>query len=294
MIVPFLQTCRIREWSKNLLLFAGIIFSHHFFELPYLFRSITGFFLFSLTASSIYILNDIMDREKDLAHPIKRHRAIPSGRLSLKAAWIGIFLLAVPALAAGFLMWRAFGFCLLVYFFLNLAYSMRLKHVVILDVLTISIGFLIRAIAGVEVLLSLDPHVIISPWLLVCTFFGSLFLAVCKRRSELVLLDDGAVNHRVSLEQYSIALINQIMTITAGATVLSFSLYTIWPDTVEKFGTEKLIYTVPFVAYGLFRYLYLVLEKGMGDNPADILFSDRPLLFNIVLWGVVVLAILYL
>ena len=134
--------------SFDLLLFAGIIFSHHFFELPYLFRSIAGFFLFSLTASSIYILNDIMDREKDLAHPVKRNRAIPSGRLSLKAAWIGIFLLAVPALAAGFLMWRAFGFCLLVYFLLNLAYSLRLKHVVLLDVLTISIGFLIRAIAG--------------------------------------------------------------------------------------------------------------------------------------------------
>lgn len=290
---PFLESCRPREWSKNLLLFAGVLFSHHFFDADYLVRALAGFFLFSFVASSIYLFNDLMDREKDLAHPEKRKRPIPSGRLSPKAAGAGVLLLAGPALALGFLLWPGFGVSLAIYFALNLAYSAWLKRMVILDVLSISLGFVIRAIAGVEALRSVDAEVLISPWLLVCTFFASLFLAVCKRRSELTLLHEGAGNHRATLDHYSLGLTDHIIAVTAGITVLSFSLYTIWPDTTAKFGTGDLIYTVPFVVYGLFRYMYLVHEKGLGGKPADILFSDRPLLVNIVLWAAAVLIILY-
>ncbi|MBN1825117.1 MAG: decaprenyl-phosphate phosphoribosyltransferase [Candidatus Eisenbacteria bacterium] len=293
MIGPFLRSCRPKEWSKNLLLFAGVIFSHHVLEPSYLLRSLLGFLLFSATASSIYLLNDLMDREKDLAHPVKRRRPIASGRLPARAAWVGVILLAIPSLALGYTLWPSFGVSLTAYFALNFAYSFRLKHIVILDVMAISIGFLIRAIAGVQVLHAVDPSVLLSPWLLVCTFFASLFVAVCKRRSELILLSENAGEHRSSLDHYSPVLTNQMITLTAAATVLSFSLYTIWPDTVEKFGTERLIYTVPFVVYGLFRYMYLVLERGMGGNPADLLFSDHPLLLNILLWTAAVLAILY-
>ena len=292
-MIAFIESCRPREWSKNLLLFAGVLFSHHFFEGAYLVRALAGFFLFSFVASGIYLFNDLLDREKDLAHPVKKNRPIPSGRLPAGAAWAGAALLPVPSLIAGFLLWPGFGFSLAIYFVLNLAYSLRLKRMVILDVLSISVGFVIRAIAGVEVLRAVDPEVLISPWLLVCTFFASLFLAVCKRRSELILLDRSARSHRASLEEYSLGLTDQIIAVTAGITVLSFSLYTIWPDTVAKFGTDRMIYTVPFVVYGLFRYMYLVHEKGLGGNPADILFSDRPLLLNIFLWATAVLAILY-
>ncbi|MBM3321169.1 MAG: decaprenyl-phosphate phosphoribosyltransferase [Candidatus Eisenbacteria bacterium] len=290
---PFIESMRIREWTKNLLVFAGVIFSHHFLEGPYLLRAAAGFVLFSLAASSIYLFNDLLDREKDLAHPTKRLRPIPSGRLSPRAALAGSALLAAPSLAAGFALSPGFGASLAIYFALNLAYSVRLKKAVLLDILSIAVGFVIRAIAGVEVLKGFDEGVLISPWLLVCTFFAALFLAACKRRSELLLLDEGAASHRAALDHYSVGLIDHIVAVTAGITVLSYSLYTIWPDTVEKFGTSSLIYTVPFVVYGLFRYMYLVHEKGLGGNPAEILFSDRPLLVDLVLWAGAVLAILY-
>ncbi|MFH1682069.1 MAG: decaprenyl-phosphate phosphoribosyltransferase [Candidatus Eisenbacteria bacterium] len=293
MMGPFIESMRVREWTKNLLLFAGVFFSHHFLEAPYVGRAAAGFLLFSLAASSIYLFNDVLDREKDLAHPRKRNRPIPSGRLSPRAAITGSVLLAIPSLAAGFRLSSGFGLSLALYFALNLAYSIRLKEVVLLDVLSISAGFVIRAIAGVEALKGFDPDMLISPWLLVCTFFAALFLAVCKRRSELTLLETGASDHRASLGHYSVGLTDHIIAVTAGITVLSFSLYTIWPDTVAKFGTTSLIYTVPFVVYGLFRYMYLVHEKELGGNPAEVLFSDGPLLVNLILWVGVVLAILY-
>jgi 4-hydroxybenzoate polyprenyltransferase len=292
-MADFLRSMRIREWTKNLLLFAGVMFSHHFFEAPYFLRVLAGFFLFSFVASGIYLINDIRDREQDRAHPTKKNRPIASGRLGTRAALAGSVLLAAPSLVAGFLLAPGFGVSLAFYLALNLAYSIRLKEVALLDVLSISAGFVIRAIAGVEALKGIDPDVLISPWLLVCTFFAALFLAVCKRRSELVLLEQGAASHRASLNQYSLALTDHIIAVTAGITVLSFSLYTIWPDTVTKFGTGSLIYTVPFVVYGLFRYMYLVHERGKGGNPAEVLLSDRPLLLDLVLWAGTVLAILY-
>ncbi len=293
MISALLHSCRIREWTKNVLLFAGVLFSHHFFELPFLIRAVEGFFLFAFVASSIYLLNDLVDRERDRAHPVKKNRPIASGELPARVAWVSAAILAIVAMGLGFLLWPGFGICLLLYFVLNVTYSFKLKNMVILDVLSISLGFVIRAIAGVQAIRAVDPDVLLSPWLLVCTFFASLFLAVCKRRSELTLLKEGAVSHRKALGKYSVELVDLIISVTTAATVLAFSLYTIWPDTVEKFGTDKLIYTIPFVAYGLFRYIYLVLQKGKGGNPAETLLSDRPILVNILLWSLSVVIILY-
>jgi 4-hydroxybenzoate polyprenyltransferase len=293
MMGAFVKSCRPREWTKNVLVFAGIVFSGHLFEPDYMLRALAAFVLFSFTASSIYLLNDLADREKDRAHPKKKHRPIASGALPAGAAVAGIALLALPSFLAGFWLGREFGIALVLYFAINVAYSYKLKHSVIIDVLIISLGFLIRAVAGVEALRSIDPAVVLSPWLLVCTFFASLFLAVAKRRSEILLLESDAGAHRASLMKYSPALIDQIMSVTVGATVLSYALYTIWPDTVAKFGTDRLIYTVPFVAYGLFRYSYLVFQKGMGGNPAETLLADRAMGVNILLWLGAVLAILY-
>ncbi len=293
MIGAFFQSCRPREWTKNVLVFAALVFSNHLFDQSYFLRSLAAFFLFSFTASSIYLLNDLADREKDRAHPKKKNRPIASGRLPVGAARAGIALLAVPSFLAGFYLSPEFGIALAIYFAINVAYSYKLKNSVIIDVLIISLGFLIRAIAGVEALRSIDPAVVLSPWLLVCTFFASLFLAVGKRRAELMLLEGGAGSHRASLMKYSLPLTDLIMSVTVGATVLSYALYTIWPDTVAKFGTDRLIYTVPFVAYGLFRYCYLVFQKGKGGNPAEALLADRPMGVNILLWLGAVLAILY-
>ncbi len=294
MILALIRSCRIREWSKNVLLFAGVVFSHHFFEGAFVIRAAQGFLLFSLVASGIYLLNDLVDREKDRAHPIKKERPIASGALPVPVAWISAALLALISIGLGYRLWPGFGLCVLIYFLLNVAYSYRLKHMVILDILSISIGFLIRAIAGVEAIRAVDPEVLLSPWLLVCTFFASLFLAVCKRRSELVMLEGEAASHRKALGKYSVALIDHIIAVTTGTTVLGFSLYTIWPDTVAKFGTDKLIYTIPFVTYGLFRYMYLVLEKGKGGNPAEALLSDPPTMINVILWSISVVTILYI
>ncbi len=294
MIGPFIRSIRPREWTKNVLLFAGVVFSHHFFEAEFVYRAVIGFALFCAIASSIYLFNDLMDREKDRRHPVKRNRPIASGALPVPAAWIGIVFLAGIAIGGGYLLWPGFGIAVSIYFVLNIFYSIRLKHMVILDVLSISIGFLIRAIAGVEALRPVDPDVLLSPWLLVCTFFASLFLAVCKRRSELTLLQSDASNTREVMDKYSTDLIDHIISVTTGTTVLSYSLYTIWPDTVAKFGTDRLIYTVPFVVYGLFRYMYLVLQKGKGGNPAEALLSDNPMMINIVLWGATMIGILYL
>ena len=293
MIVALIRSFRIREWSKNVLLFAGVVFSHHFFEPAFLIRAVQGFFLFSFVASAIYLLNDLVDREKDRAHPIKKNRPIASGALPVPVAWLSAAALALISISLGYMLWPGFGLCILIYFLLNVSYSYRLTHMVILDILSISIGFLIRAIAGVEAIRAVDPEVLLSPWLLVCTFFASLFLAVCKRRSELVLLEGGAAAHRKALGKYSVELIDHIISVTTGTTVLGFSLYTIWPDTVAKFGTDKLIYTIPFVTYGLFRYMYLVLQKGKGGNPAEALLSDPPTMINVLLWSISVVAILY-
>lgn len=285
-----LQLIRFRQWTKNLVLFAGVVFAQQSTHFDQVLRSVGGFVIFCLLSSAVYVFNDVADLEQDRAHPQKRHRPLASGMFPVAAAQVLASVLAAAGLAAAFAIRVEFGILAATYFVVNLLYSWRLKRVVLLDVLIIALGFVFRAVGGVEVL---RPPVEISPWLLVCTFFLALFLAVAKRRHERTLLMEGAESHRATLAEYPPALLDQFIAIVTAATILAYTIYTVSPQTVENLGTTRLVYTVPFVVYGIFRYLYLVFRKGQGGAPAEILLTDGPLLLNIVLWVGVVLLILY-
>jgi len=281
---------RVRQWTKNTVVFAGVIFAQEFTHASQSLRALAGFFIFCLLSSAVYVINDLADLEQDRSHPQKKHRPLASGAFPLPAARVLAVALAGAGLAGAFMLRTGFAFLALTYFVTNLLYSWRLKRVVLLDVLIIAIGFVLRAVAGVEVLV---PQTEISAWLLVCTFFLALFLAVAKRRHERTLLMDGAGDHRATLSEYPPALLDQFISIVTAATIIGYTIYTVSPQTVEKLGTPRLVYTVPFVVYGVFRYLYLVFRKGEGGAPSESLFTDIPLLVNILLWFGVVVFILY-
>jgi 4-hydroxybenzoate polyprenyltransferase len=291
MIRVLIQQLRVRQWTKNGVLFAGVIFSHRFNDGSELLRATQAFLAFCLLASSIYTLNDIQDIEQDRIHPKKRRRPIPSGRLPIPLAWVLVGgLLAVAAVLGGRL-GAAFMITAAVYYVLNVAYTFVLKRVVLLDVMVIALSFVLRAVAGVEALQHREE---ISPWLLVCTLFLALFLAVCKRRQERALLAAQAEDHRKTLTEYPPELVDQLIPVVTAATVIAYTIYTITPDTVQKFGTERLVYTVPFVVYGVFRYLYLVYRHKRGGSPSEVLLTDVPTLLNVVLWMATVVTIISL
>jgi 4-hydroxybenzoate polyprenyltransferase len=285
------SSMRPHQWTKNLVVFAGLIFSRNFREQELLLRSVEAFVAFCVLSGVIYIINDLADVEKDRLHPTKKNRPLAAGLLSIPVA----FVAAMAGAAVGlFLAWRlgsAFLVVACAFCALNLLYSFLLKRIVLLDVVSISLSFVLRAIAGVEALRGVDPSIAISPWLLVCTLFLSLFLAFCKRRYELTSLDNAA-GHRESLQEYSPALLDQLVGMTAAGSVLAYAIYTIWPETVEKFGTDHLVYTVPLVLIGVMRYLYLVYNKQKGGSPSDLLLHERFLLFDVSAWIVLVIAIL--
>jgi 4-hydroxybenzoate polyprenyltransferase len=282
---------RPQQWTKNLVVFAGLIFSRNFREGALMLRSLEGFFVFCLLSGVIYIVNDIADVEKDRHHPTKRLRPLAAGALHMgvaagaAAAGGALALYFAWRLGTGFLV-VACSFCAL-----NLLYSFGLKRLVLLDVASISLSFVLRAIGGVEALRDVDPSIDISPWLLICTLFLSLFLAFCKRRHELLTLENAA-DHRESLQEYSTILLDQLVGITASGCVIAYAIYTIWPETVEKFGTTNLVYTVPLVLIGVMRYLYLVYNKQKGGSPSDLLLQERFLLVDVLAWIVLVIAIL--
>jgi 4-hydroxybenzoate polyprenyltransferase len=285
-----LTAMRPHQWTKNLVLFAGLIFSRNFHQKALLMRSVEAFVVFCLLSGVIYIINDIADVEKDRLHPTKKNRPLAAGALSVPVAFTAALVLAGAGL---FMSWRlGSGFLTVACVFLgfNLLYSFLLKRIVLLDVMSISLSFVLRAIAGVEALRDVEPQIAISPWLLICTLFLSLFLAFCKRRYELSL--ENAVGHRESLQEYSPILLDQLVSITAGGSVIAYAIYTIWPETVEKFGTTNLVYTVPLVLIGVMRYLYLVYNKQKGGSPSDLLLHERFLLFDVLAWIVLVIAIL--
>lgn len=285
-----LQLLRVRQWTKNLILFAGVLFAQEFTDLDQLLRAAVGFAVFCLISSAAYVINDLADLEQDRAHPQKRHRPLASGRFSAPAARVLALALLIMGFVPAFVLRLEFWLLAGVYVILNILYSWRLKAVVLLDVLIIALGFVLRAVAGVE---ALSPVPEISPWLLVCTFFLALFLAVAKRRHERTLLMEGAHSHRKTLAEYPPALLDQFIAIVTAATILGYTIYTVSPQTVLKLGTHRLVYTVPFVVYGVFRYLYLVFQKGEGGAPSESLISDGPLLVNILAWVGMVLVILY-
>ena len=293
-MTPILQALRPKQWTKNLLVFAGVVFSQHAGNPALLLRAAAGFVAFSLLASAVYVVNDLKDVESDRLHPKKRHRPIASGALSPAVAWtiVPILLVAVAALCS----WLGFGFMLVLAAYLasNVAYSFGLKHQVILDVFLIASGFVLRAVAGVELLKPVAPETQLSAWLLVCTFFGALFLAVSKRRRELANAGSGASDQRAVLAAYTPELLDRMLTIAAACTLMSYALYTIWPATVAKFGTEALIVTVPIVAYGVFRYLHLVRVSETSEDPSLVLLSDRPIQATVIVYVAITLWILYI
>jgi 4-hydroxybenzoate polyprenyltransferase len=287
-IKAILKSMRPAQWTKNLFVFAALVFAQKFFSVPLLSRSVAAFLVFCLTSGALYIFNDLQDREEDRAHPKKSQRPIARAEISPAAAMAVFVILAAGSLAAAFFLNRHFFVAVLVYFVLQFAYSLKLKQVVILDLFVIAAGFVIRVVAG-----GLVIAVPISSWLLVCTTLLALFLAMSKRRHELVLLDNRATEHRPILKEYSAYLLDQMIAVVTASTLIAYCLYTISPETVEKFGTERLVWTSPFVLYGIFRYLYLVHQKQKGGSPEELLLQDKPLLLNIVFWVVAVILILY-
>jgi len=287
------QLIRPWQWSKNGILFAGLIFSENLFHPDYLQRSFLAFIIFCLASSAVYVVNDLLDVERDRLHPEKRNRPIAAGRVGRGQA-VGMFLILIAvALGLGTLLGTLFLLCLALFIVVNVAYSLWLKNIVILDVMAIAISFVIRAVAGVMALRPLDPDLELSSWLLVCTLFLALFLALGKRRNELVVLEGDAANHRVTLSEYSPSFLDQLMSIVTAATVIAYAIYTIAPGTLSKFHSPALVITIPFVVYGIFRYLFLIQERGEGGRPSRTLYQDIPILLTTVGWLAMVVLVIY-
>ena len=288
MFIALLETMRPRQWTKNFFVFPAIVFAQRLSDERAVVLTLAAFVIFCFLSSSVYIINDIADAEQDRQHPTKRNRPIASGRLPVGVALAFSMLLAAFSIALAFNINRQFVLYASLYLGLNLLYSFSLKHIVILDVIMVAIFFVLRAVAGAAAI-----NVEISHWLLICTFLLALFIAMSKRRHELVLLEENASAHRASLTEYSPYLLDQMIAVVTASTVMGYTLYTVDQDTVAKFGTDHLVYTVPFVVFGIFRYLYLIHQKGEGGDPDRIVISDRPFLINFLLWAVVVALAIY-
>ena len=279
---------RPHQWTKNLLVFAALAFSKHLFEPDPLLRTVLAFSIFCGLSGVVYLVNDVADLERDRLHPRKRLRPLASGALGTRAAVAIAAGLGALCLGLAPLLGLPFLACSATYLLLNLAYSFRLKNAVILDVIAISLGFVLRASAG-----AMAISVRISDWLLVCTLLLALFLALSKRRHELVSLSDGASGHRAILAEYSPYLLDQMIAVVTASCLMAYCFYTMAPETIEKYKTDRLSWTIPFVLYGIFRYLYLVHQKEQGGSPTDVLLTDQPLLLDVFLWAVAVVAIVY-
>lgn len=292
-MTAILTLMRPKQWIKNVVVLAGVVFAGRLDEPQFVLYASLAFLAFCLLSSSVYVFNDLIDVEKDRKHPEKKSRPIAAGQVSPGAAAVLSAVLVAVGVGGAFALGPRFGTAAVAYLTLNAFYTLWLKRQVIIDVMMIAVGFMIRAIGGVEVLRDLDQTVALSAWLLLCTFFLALVMGFGKRRSELVLLDDEARAHRAALGDYSVAFLDTIIPMISACGIAAYSVYTIWPATVAKFGTDKLVYTVPFVVYGFFRYLFLIRERGLGGNPSEILFRDRALLLSVVAWMVAIVGILY-
>jgi len=285
-----LESMRPKSWTKNLFVFAAMIFGRVWTS-GALIASFEAFLGFCLLSSAVYLMNDTADANRDRLHPVKKHRPIPSGRLRGSTAVVAASVLAVLVLSSSWLYAPRLALAYSVYLVMQVAYTLRLKSEVILDCLIISMGFVLRALAGVAVLDDTGMEMILSPWLILCTFFLASFLAFAKRRNEISLLGEGATGHRKNLREYTPALLDQMMGISAGASIMGYALYTVSTRTLEQVS-PMLWVTIPFVVYGVFRYEYLVLCQGLGGSPDKLLLSDRPMILTLLLWGAVVFAVL--
>ena len=283
-----LISLRPGQWTKNLFVFAALVFAQRLTDAGAVLKAIVAFLVFCALSSTVYLINDVLDREQDRRHPIKANRPIASGALSSTVALtVAAFLgggALIAALALGWQFFQVSG----AYLVLLIAYSAFLKHLVILDVLTIAAGFTLRATAGGAAI-----AVPISHWLLVCTTLLALFIALSKRRHELTLLTEKAIDHRPILGDYTPYLLDQMIAVVTASTVIAYAFYTISPETTAKFGTDLLSLTIPFPLYGIFRYLYLVHRRDLGGSPAELVINDRPLLICVALWSLSVILIIY-
>ena len=288
MIINLVKTMRPKQWIKNICIFAPLTFDVKLFNLRYLAQTIAGFVLLCLVSGTVYLINDLADIEKDRQHPRKRNRPLASGQLATGAAVIAAIIIPLAALPLGFLLHPIFGFILTGYLLLQIAYSFWLKGIVIIDVMLIAAGFLLRVAAGVP-LVNTERF---SPWLYVCMTLLALLFGFGKRRHELVLLQENAQMHRQSLQEYNLSLLDHVISIVTASTLLAYALYTFSAEGLPPNHTMML--TIPFVLYGIFRYLYLIHVKGMGGAPEEIVLSDRPLQATFVLWGLSVIIVMYL
>lgn len=283
-----LVSLRPDQWTKNLIVFAALIFAVKLLDPAALALASAAFLIFCALSGVVYLFNDVSDREADRQHPLKRGRPIASGALGSGVALGWAAGLGVLALAAAFALRPMMGVVAAAYLALFASYTRWLKHIVILDVMSIAMGFVLRAVAG-----GLVIGVPVSDWLLVCTILLALFLGLAKRRHELSMLSDGAAGHRRILEEYDSYLLDQMIGIVAAATLVVYIIYCASPETAERFGTRLLVLTTPFPIYGIFRYLYLVHRKHGGGSPSEMLLRDRPLLGCVALWGLAVILIIY-
>ncbi len=288
-LLKFLRLIRVHQWVKNVFVFVPLLFSQHLFDLYYFLDALSAFLIFCLASSAIYVINDIVDLEADKAHPVKKNRPLPSGQISIQAAIITASLILV--LVFWLMMYFNYKFILLVVGFvvLNVLYSFWLKNMVLLDVFSIAAGFSIRVLAGAFAIM-----VPISSWLLLTTMFISLFLGVMKRRSELILVNEiSGTQSRKVLGQYSLNFADQMATVAATGVIVCYALYTVAPRTISVFQTERLIYTTPFVVFGIFRFMYLEYVSGKGENTTRALATDLPMIINVLLYVFATVVIVY-
>jgi 4-hydroxybenzoate polyprenyltransferase len=289
-IIGLIRTMRPRQWTKNVIIYAGLVFDGQFLMLNSLLRVTAAFMLLCLIASSIYIINDLVDIEADRQHPRKKNRALPSGQLPKNMAMVAAVVIPAVTLIAAFLLSPQFAVVLVIYFVIHVLYSFWLKNIVIIDIMAITAGFVLRVAAGV-VVVQVENF---SPWLYACTGLLALFLAIGKRRQELVLLAENAQNVRVTYKEYNLPLLDEMLRLVMTGTFVAYLLYTVEADTIQVANTNIALITVPFVLYGLFRYMYLIYVRNEGSAPDELLLQDRPLLASILLWGLSFIAILYL
>jgi len=289
MLTDIIKLVRPSQWIKNGVVLAGLVFAGEADSPDMISLAVQALVAFCFLASAVYIINDILDRERDRQHPLKKNRPIAAGKISVGPAVLISLLLA----SGGLILSYSININLLIvaagYFVLNILYSLVLKNVVIIDVMSIAAGFVLRALAGAVAI-----EVEFSGWLLVTTFVLALFLGLGKRRHELILLEKAAVAHRKILEKYSPYLLDQLIGVVTASTVITYLFYTLSPEVGNKLGTEYLFVTIPFVIYGIFRYLYLVHKEEKGGSPTRLLLTDPPLLTDVVLWLATVILILYI
>lgn len=288
MLPGLVRSLRPAQWAKNSFVLAPVVFAGDLAEPGALLRALAAFAAFCAASSAVYLVNDLRDREQDRHHPLKRHRPIAAGTLPAGVAAVAAVALAAGAVTGAIALARDFAAALVAYLVLQLLYTLWLKRVVILDALSIALGFVLRVFAGAAAV-----AVAVSPWLLLCTIFLALFLAFSKRRHELVLLADDAANQRGVLAQYSPAFLDQMINVVTASTVVCYALYAVAPETTAKHGGRSLLLTVPLVLFGIFRYLYLVYQRTDERNPTEAILRDAPFLINVALWGLTVLAIVY-